>query len=110
MATISEELRTALQRLASSPADQETFLRELGTAPSVDELAIEFSDMLGVLQGSLEEPALSLAIRLDRYLEGISGGEHADLWTVSALHSAQEWARVRRLAGEVLEALDASGA
>jgi len=35
----------------------------------------------------------------------MSGKEHADLWSLTALHDAPEWAHVRALAAEVLLAL-----
>jgi hypothetical protein len=106
MTTMKEQLREALVRLRSSAKDQEAYLRQLGTAPSADELALEFSDALGVLEGQLDEPAFAAASRLDRYLEDMSGSEHAELWTINALHAAPEWAHVRELAEEALRLLE----
>ena len=105
MATMKEQLREALVRLGSSAKEQEAYLRQLGTAPSADELALEFSDALGVLQGQLDEPAFAAASRLDRYLEDMSGSEHAQLWTTDALYAAPEWTHVRQLAEEALRFL-----
>ena len=106
MATMIDQFCEALQRLASSAQEQEGFLRQLGTAPSADELALDFSDALGVVRESLGEPARDAALRLDQYLGEISGGESAELWTVAALYSAPEWVRIRELANEALRRLN----
>lgn len=105
MATMMEQFREALLRLSLSAKEQEAYLRQLGTAPSADELALEFSDALGLVQEQLDEDARTASSRLDRHLEEMSGGERAELWTVAALHAAPEWTRVRQLAHEALRAL-----
>lgn len=109
MAAMKEQLREALVRLRSSAKNQEAYLRQLGTAPSADELALEFSDAFGVLEGELDEPAFAAASRLDSYLEEMSSSEHAELWTIRALHTAPEWAHVRELAEEALRLLENGG-
>lgn len=106
MATMSVELRKAVERLAAAAGEQEAYLRQLGTTPSTDELALEFSDVLMVERGNLGEPARTAALLLDQYLTEISGAENADLWTVAALHGSAEWARIRRLAADVLQRID----
>jgi hypothetical protein len=105
MATMTEQFQQALQRLASSAQEQESYLVKLGTAPSADELALEYSDALELVQADLDETVRGAARQLDRYLEEISGREHAELWTVAALHVAPEWMHVRELASSVLELL-----
>lgn len=102
MAKMSLKLRNAVERLAASPQEQEAYLRRLGTAPSADELALEFSDSLIVEQNNLDEPARHSALLLDQYLTKISGSEKAELWTVKALYGSSEWAHVRQLATDVL--------
>lgn len=102
MASMSAQLRQAVQRLAAPAVEQEAFLRELGTAPSADELALEFSDALMVEKGALEDAVRSAAVQLDEHLTALSGPQNASVWTVAALHAAPEWARVRELAAETL--------
>lgn len=105
---MKEQFRHALERLASPAAVQESYLQQLGTTPSADELALEFSDALGVLRDELDAAARGAALRLDWYLEGISGSENTEIWTVAALHTAPEWEHVRELASFVLRSLDVS--
>lgn len=106
MATMSLEFRKTVERLAASAQEQEAYLRRLGTAPSADELALEFSDVLMVERENLDEATRKAALILDRHLTEFSGPEKAELWTVAALHEAFEWARVRQLATEVLQRMD----
>jgi len=101
---ISSQLREAVGRLAWSAADQVVYLERAGTAPSADELALEFSDALLIEREVLDEPVRSLAILLDRHLEQMSGPRAAALWTTEALHSAPEWALARDIATRILAA------
>jgi hypothetical protein len=106
MAMTTVEFRTTVERLAAPAQEQESYLRRLGTAPSADELALEFSDAFVVEREGLYEPVREAALLLDMYLTDISGPQKADLWTVAALYGAMEWARVRQLAGDVLRRMD----
>lgn len=103
MVTIDEQFLSTVQRLAAPADEQEAYVRQLGTAPSTDELALEFSDALLVARGSLSEAVASAALRLDAYLAKISGSANTELWTILALYKAPEWMSVRQLAGEVLQ-------
>ncbi len=105
MATMMEQFRQTLVRLASSASEQESYLRTLGTAPSADELALEFSDAFAVVKEQLGESARAVSSRLDRHLEEMSGRDYGDIWTVDALHAAPVWGQVRRLAREALHTL-----
>jgi len=109
MATMTQQFREVVLRLASSADEQRAYLRKLGTAPLADELALEFSDLLPVVQDTLDESARRVARRLDEYLVGFSGEANAELWTVDALERAPEWTRVRDLANELLRHLDDPG-
>lgn len=106
MTAISMEFRKTVEHLAASAHEQEAYLRRLGTAPSADELAIEFSDALIVERENLDEPVRNAALALDQYLTELSGPEKADLWTVMSLHKASEWALLRQLATDVLQRMD----
>ena len=105
MTSASQQLLAAVERLAAAADEQEAYLRQLGTAPSADELALEFTDAFVVARERLDESAADAATRLDDYLVEISGSDKAELWTVSALRDAPEWVRVRHLAGVVLRRL-----
>jgi hypothetical protein len=103
MAMMSMEFRQTVERLAASAQEQEAYLRRLGTAPSADELALEFSDAFLVEQRNLDESARNAALVLDQYLSELSRPEKAELWTIGALYGASEWARVRELATALLQ-------
>lgn len=105
---MSTQFRRVLELLASRADEQEEYLRQLGTAPSADELAIEFSDALAIEKGLLEERVRTTALALDRYLESISGQENENLWSVDALHVSREWETVRQLAADLLNLMDES--
>ena len=96
-----DQLRAAVARLASSADDQLAYVRQLGSSPSVDELALEFDDFARAV---LAQPRLltdeqRMAVEnLDRQLDAMSGADRAALWTEAALGSAEEWHEVRRRA------------
>ena len=102
MAALSPQLRVAVARLAAPASEQEAYLRNLGTAPSVDELALEFSDALMVDKGSLEQAVRDIALQLDDQLSAMSGPQYENLWTLAALQSRPEWVSIRELAAEIL--------
>lgn len=95
--------------LALSAAQQEAWLASLGPA-SVDELALEYGERHLLLPqwtqaGWLPSEAVPAFDAVDAALSAMSGAENAHLWTAEALHRAQEWAHVRELAAQVLQAL-----
>lgn len=104
--------------LLASPADiQLAFLRDFFGLPkdieldetfNVAELALQYNDIAGAAGDMLEcgEINISLydmAVRLDHYLDEMSGREHATLWTPAGLSSSVEWHEVRGLAREALK-------
>ncbi|GAB3952508.1 hypothetical protein GCM10027614_56280 [Micromonospora vulcania] len=96
--------------LALSPPQQVAWLESLEIQVSVDELALEFEDGHLLLPqwveaGWLPPDAGSAFSAVDEALTGMSGADHAELWTVAALHEAPAWARVRELAARVLHLL-----
>ncbi|MDX8036215.1 hypothetical protein SK803_38975 [Lentzea sp. BCCO 10_0856] len=102
-ASREEWLKDCVRRLAM-PADvQRAWLESIGTAPSADELALEFDD---ARQGPLTisaEAEVALA-RLDRLLDAMSGP--SPVWHVDALVDASQWAEVRALAQGALPLLE----
>lgn len=109
--TIVPRLVMALRHLTLPAPDQVAYLHGLGTAPSVDELALELDDVLGLVPEAIRSGSLSAqqadAVRavVDR-LDAFSGAGHEDLWDVSALSVAAEWQDVRRLSALALQTLD----
>lgn len=106
MVSTGIEVLAAIKRLAAPADEQENYLRQLGTAPLADELALEFSDALGYQHGVLTPVALATARELDAQLTTMSGEHNASLWTLDALHTASEWNRVRELAKRALTEQD----
>jgi hypothetical protein len=92
-------LAVALGHLADDPLAQERYLREIGTWPSLDELALELDDA----PPRAAETPVPLTLLSDR-LDEMSGRANARLWEPEALHGP-EWEEVRRLAAEALSAL-----
>lgn len=98
------QLMKAINLLSSTKEQQVHYLRELGTYPSIDELALEFDDSYkmykgGVSEGKFEElttitPQLE---RIDYLLKTMSESNRQDLWSVEALESTQ-WNEIRDLA------------
>jgi hypothetical protein len=101
-----EDLRAAVERLAASPERQLEWLRELGTLPSLDELALEFDDEFCRMRSTVDRTSSMRALTaLDEQLSLMGGPENAGLWRPGALDGA-EWSRVRELAVSALSELD----
>jgi hypothetical protein len=97
-ARLAEE---ALTRLAADARSQEQYLRELGTWPSLDELALGLDDVEGASE--LLEEAIERVELLSEKLDAMRGPANARLWEPDAL-SGSEWEEVRRLAADALAA------
>jgi hypothetical protein len=96
-------LLSALTNLAADGEAQERYLRQLGSWPLLDELALELDDVARASE-AWAPPTLQDRVRtLDRKLDEMSGEENASLWKPDALHGP-EWAEVRKLAREALAA------
>lgn len=63
---------------------------------------IDNPDALSIFTPQQKEALLEL----DRYMESISGKKHLHLWMMEALVNTEEWAIMRRLASEVLAAMN----
>jgi hypothetical protein len=98
-------LHEALERLASDPETQARHLRQLGSWPSLDELALELDDVAAASE-SWASPTLGHRLRLlSTKLSEMSGEANAHLWQAEALHTA-EWADIRDRAAQALEAMN----
>ncbi len=97
-------LRNTLEHLAADPETQAHYLQQLGSWPSLDELALELDDVAEASE-SWASPMLRARVReLSSTLEQMSGEANVRLWQPEALHT-REWAEVRALASRALAAL-----
>jgi hypothetical protein len=96
------ELLESLKRLAAPADEQVAYLRDLGSFPSLDELALEFDDVFGPPGTPPPEgPWADALSKLAAALNAMSGQENSHLWTADALNGP-EWAEVRSLAREAI--------
>lgn len=96
---LMRDLREVTSRLALDAQSQFDYLSQLGTAPMVDELALEFDDAYNTVAELRARDELSdHAVRaLDEVNSALSAIPE-ELWTEQALRTAPEWQRVRELA------------
>ncbi len=104
------DLVEAIQRLAQDAAEQERWLREDGTWPSLDELVLTFDDVQGAAAALATEHLMDLdaVAQIDRVaaqVHEMSGD--SDVWEAAALRSDPAWEELRRLATGALESLNA---
>jgi hypothetical protein len=97
-------LRQALEHLAADAEMQEQYLRQLGTWPSLDELALELDDVASASEAWAPQELREAVQPVSRKLDEMSGEQNAELWEPEALRG-NEWAEVRRLAARALVAL-----
>jgi hypothetical protein len=109
MAWSDEDLRRMVRVLAAGTEEQVEWVREDGSYPLLDELALEFSYELDRVRARAMADQASAADRallaLDQQLEQMSGLANSPLWGPEAL-TGPEWSRVRELAVRALRALD----
>ena len=109
-AFVKDQLIAALTRLALPASEQARYLKEIGTAPSADELALELDDFVPMLPTAVRDGAVSesqaVAIKnVSDYVDSFSGPENAPLWEMSELYRAPQWEELRRLASTALKLL-----
>lgn len=100
----------ALKILAERKDKQISYLKDLGTYPSTDELALQFSDTYQVFKGSLED-SLGSALSIEKVLKNLdsincifdrmSNTSDNSFWDISSLDN-EEWDNLRKLAVETL--------
>ncbi len=106
MALSDADLLATVKRLAAPADEQAAYARRLGSAPSLDELALEFDDEFTRLRAGRTSdrvpPDYWASLQdLDEHLDRMSGEENAGLWLEEAL-SGPEWREVRELARRAL--------
>jgi hypothetical protein len=111
-AELLRQLREEIELLARPAAGQERWLAE--TRFPVDELALQLYDSFIASfprltdRGILSTAASEAVTAVDDLLGTFSGRENAAMWTREALTAEPVWARVRELAQEALDQIDAS--
>jgi len=102
---VQTELRRAVELLAADPETQEAHVRELGSWPLLDELALEFDAVAEAFAATATPNAAASVRALSEKLDEMSGEENSGLWQPQAL-GGPEWGDVRALATDALAALD----
>lgn len=103
------QLRSAVALLASSKAQQVSYLRSLGVLPSVDELGLEYDDIYPSVHSLRIAGCMSLAA--EGALDGLSAllsaasEEDPHFWSADSL-DGDTWQRVRSLARNALSELE----
>jgi hypothetical protein len=101
----------SLKILASNASQQKEYLRNLGTYPSTDEIAIEFDDAFKSFISYNEDEKLEgteflLKINLiNDKLDSFSSLEGSEIWYVDSLDK-ESWCEIRQLAIDSISALD----
>ncbi|MCG8351118.1 MAG: hypothetical protein MI924_25390 [Chloroflexales bacterium] len=101
-----------LRLLTRSADEQVCYLVNLGIKGNVDELALEYDDVMRLAQDQLDLGQITRfqydsMQRLDQQLDEMSSSDKAYLWTEKALYDAREWSEVRKMAIERLSLFDA---
>ena len=99
MMDISEILKT-IENLSLSSEAQIKYLKNLGTYPSVDELAIEFDDAFVTLKGRINEKLEEIE-SLNSLLDELNNKGDTDIWNVKSLDTPP-WEEIRKLAESIL--------
>lgn len=109
-ASVRTELARTLGILAAPPEEQLAHLKLIGCAPCVDELALEFDDVLprGVpVEGlALTKEQLGGIQVVHTQLEAMSGPQNEELWQPAALSTRDEWKQLRNAASRALALLE----
>src|SRR6266487_2314091 len=98
-------LKNVTERLSWDSLKQREYLEKLGTFPLVDELALEFGDVVVLVPNLLQHEMLTpVAVRgLKKVEEQLSiMSDRAEVWTPEALANAVEWKDLRSLAKQAL--------
>lgn len=102
-----------LRRLALPAIQQKEYLFDLGTAPSADELALEFDDAYLLFTNNIENRGNGIDDRIvlekikeiNSILNQMSNLDDPDIWNVKSLNNTW-WNKIRLLASEVLHRIN----
>jgi hypothetical protein len=99
-------LKFAIQALALPSDIQLQLFPNFGC--TVDELALDFDHWYDcIIQQSkdkLTHRQIDLLVEINHSFEQMSGTERSELWSKEALETSKEWAEIRKLAKQTLEA------
>lgn len=104
-------LADALEHLSWPAERQRSYLQELGTSPSLDELALEFDDALRTVAGVFTDPSIDAETQrmlssIDVSLTVMSNrSDEPDRWDVRSLDENPRWVEIRKLAASVCRRL-----
>lgn len=101
------DLWEAVLNLTLPGEDQVQLLEAMGDPSAIDELALAVDDSFwtvneGFTRNQLSRDELNALNQLNACLNRMSGAEKADVWTVEALKSSDDWQEVRRLATQAI--------
>jgi hypothetical protein len=102
--SLLQTMLSVLERLASTPAEQLSYLDRLGTPNSIDELALEFDDCFRPLQPLLLKSGAGEELSALNTLDEALGSDSLE-WTRIALVQSSSWAQIRELAREAARLL-----
>ena len=95
------DLQIVLARLAAPAAEQRSYLEQLGVFPSIDELALEFDDVMALVpqlvgEGHLTDAQTETMHAIDQKLSEMS--KNPLLWEIEALAKHPDWEEIRNIA------------
>jgi hypothetical protein len=107
------ELMRAVGRLALSADEQIAFLKRKGLYPSLDELVLEFDDLLPFVaqfpeNGWLSKNDEQILSEIRGLLDKMSGHESEDIWNETSLRTHRLWTELRHTAAAFLTTNEAA--
>ena len=102
---IINNLLKSISILSSDHETQEVYIEELGVAPSLDELALDFDNWFSAARSKPElEHCLPLLQELEESISALSGKGY-EVWEVDAL-TGREWESIREKARQAHTCLE----
>ena len=111
--TFLDRLMRAVEHLAWPADRQRAYLADLGVAPLLDELALEFDDAYKPIQADFRSLGIDDSTRqtidsIDQILVELTQESNMEgwAWDWAALHNDKRWLDIRRLAHAALAGLE----
>ena len=95
----TSEVLKPIENLSQSSEDQIKYLKYSGTYPTVDELAIEFDDVLVALKGRTNERLVEIE-SLNALLDDLNNKEDINIWKVKSIDTPP-WEEIRKLVASI---------
>jgi len=101
-------LKDQLTLLASEAKVQLAYLNTSGIPGCINELALDYHEAalnadFMFKRGEINKAQYDCLNKLNEYLDEMSGEANAHVWTPEALHAAEAWREVRKMADECLK-------